>query len=693
MSVLSTPRIFFQGKVSWNPATANNNDLWPTFDMTNAELNWDFLATQNPPITPANVRTAFPVWARTPQQVEFPGGPKSCQPPCEWNYFGGSSWWLHTADEPTVITGAQYEIDGPVHTDASDPLMGATLDLVGDSYPGSEFPTQPRMLDNNPDASWSTTFLARGLRVGPKTAPEKLIRGTVVPGTWLSSRWLHYGRNLNLSGKVGGAGVGGSLQQTCLPKEGLRLDADRTSPALKALAAGLRSDDVRGLMIRFTAYLTVYYTDPAFKDLQNASSTERYARLTKLWDEQLASGQMPLQNPAVSRVVGSIGLWKGDETVTVPGGRYLSANTTTQVEVQQKKKQVWLGCAALETSTRAGKRYASMDLTNTVPEVDESCEKVRLGDLKLLLEPTGAGTPRTVGTLAESAYQKAPYEQRAGIVDVELDATEEQLAAGNFVLVRERAGGQDRLLVEQRLTAWCENRGVYVEQGGSGSLTIEVRDRGALPERPVLVLLQQYVPTPPPPAPGDYLKRAEAAEELIAFRREPGLSRTGVVSVRGGRASVTFDSVRPGFPLVAFFPYFADDAQPVPPDSLPPFGQQLNGFMSAFYSTVRVMPFDDALPARFRELLDTTGNNTDAAWEFVYQRVLYLYDAVYPVMRYYGSMDLGDRKTVDRNIDLILQLSAPEMLDSSLYMPASRDLSAGKRTVLKMYRDLLHSGA
>ena len=72
------------------------------------------------------------------------------------------------------------------------------------------------------------------------------------------------------------------------------------------------------------------------------------------------------------------------------------------------------------------------------------------------------------------------------------------------------------------------------------------------------------------------------------------------------------------------------------------------------------MPFDDDLPAQFQQVLDTTGNDRDAAWEFVYERIMYLYDALYPIM-----------------------------LDSTLYMPASRDLSNGKRTVLKMYRDLV----
>ncbi len=665
----------------------NNNDQWPTYNVADAELNWDFLAAQDEPVTPANVSTHFAEWARTPQQFTDPGGVKWCQPPGEWNYYGGNSWWLHTDDQPTTITGVQYDIGGEVHHDSDDVLMGAVLDMVGDAYPGSDFPTAPRMLDINPDATWNTSFLARGLQVGTKTAPQRLIRGTVVPGTWMSSRWLHFGRNLNLSGKVWNAGVGGSVQQTCLPKESLHLAVDQGSRALDKLAAALQWDDVRGLMVRFTAYLTLYFTGPDFDDLKNATLTERYARLAALWKKQIATGEMPLQNPAVSRIVGSIGLWSGNEHITVPGGRYLAPATPTTISVAKTKK-VWLGCTALETHTQDGKVTASIDLGNTIPELDENGAKVALGDLKLLLEQ-GPTRARTVATLTQSAYDTEHYEKTAGIVDLQLDATEDEIATGNLVLVREADGAQARLLVEQRLTAWAENRGLYVEQGASNTLTIEVRDRGKLPTDTVYVLLQQYVPSPRQPAPGDFLKRAAPDEELLSFRREPGEEKTGLLRVQDGRATVTFDSVRPGFPVVAFFPYFENDTPPTPPDVLPPFGAPQRAFNSAYYSSVRVMPFDDDLPAQFQQVLDTTGNDRDAAWEFVYERIMYLYDALYPIMRYYGSLDLGEQKAVEQNIDQIIRLCEPHMLDSTLYMPASRDLSNGKRTVLKMYRDLV----
>ena len=63
MSVLSFPRIYFKGMMSWDPCTFNNNDWqeFPTYDGVNAALNWPFLATQG--ITPQNFYSTFRPWA------------------------------------------------------------------------------------------------------------------------------------------------------------------------------------------------------------------------------------------------------------------------------------------------------------------------------------------------------------------------------------------------------------------------------------------------------------------------------------------------------------------------------------------------------------------------------------------------------------------------------------------------------
>ena len=64
-----------------------NNDWteFPTYDATNAALNWQFLATQS--ITPENFTTTFRPWTIALQKdsVDSPSGERVS---AEWNMFG-----------------------------------------------------------------------------------------------------------------------------------------------------------------------------------------------------------------------------------------------------------------------------------------------------------------------------------------------------------------------------------------------------------------------------------------------------------------------------------------------------------------------------------------------------------------------------------------------------------------------------
>src|SRR5215213_9843692 len=103
MSVLSFPRIYFNGFMEWSPNTANNNDYLPTYNAADAILNWDFLGQQTPPIDPANVQQAFSPWVIQPLADLCPTQTDSspsdtCNSanapfshmPSRWNYYGGN---------------------------------------------------------------------------------------------------------------------------------------------------------------------------------------------------------------------------------------------------------------------------------------------------------------------------------------------------------------------------------------------------------------------------------------------------------------------------------------------------------------------------------------------------------------------------------------------------------------------------
>ena len=100
MSVLSFPRIYFNGYMQWNVDTTNNNDYVPLYDAADAALDWAYLATMEPPITPANFQEAFRPWVVKPTSDSCPpsqppppnqdncNDDPTCHMASRWNYYG-----------------------------------------------------------------------------------------------------------------------------------------------------------------------------------------------------------------------------------------------------------------------------------------------------------------------------------------------------------------------------------------------------------------------------------------------------------------------------------------------------------------------------------------------------------------------------------------------------------------------------
>ena len=99
MSVLSFPRIYFQGFMCWDPPTGNNNDQFPTYAYDKAALNWDYLQLFG--ITQDNFRVAFRPWMTSNLQWDvFPNGNPKYSPPGEWNLFGSNACYFVQFADP-----------------------------------------------------------------------------------------------------------------------------------------------------------------------------------------------------------------------------------------------------------------------------------------------------------------------------------------------------------------------------------------------------------------------------------------------------------------------------------------------------------------------------------------------------------------------------------------------------------------
>ncbi|MGH3871644.1 MAG: hypothetical protein ACRDSR_09045 [Pseudonocardiaceae bacterium] len=696
MSVLSVPRIFFKGKCLLNPATGNNNDQWPVYDFTNAELNWDYLNSLRSPITPDNVRQSFPDWARTPRWYDddpaTPAAEGWLQNPGEWNYYGGMEWALHTGTEHTAITGGQLEHGGEVITD--DSLVGAVVDVVGDAFPGSTFNTAARFADTNPDSYWNTHFYLKRLQLGTRPAPEFYLAGDVAENSCMTTRWINLQHNLNDDGRLQIAGIGSTVMQACLPSEGLHI-ADDSSALLRALQRHVvdQRDTVSGVMVRLVIHQTRYFNLPGFECCgeisdQNQRRAAQYKKLTELWDSELKAGLTPSANPAVATAIGTIGLWHTDEQLrSAPGGRYLMP----AAPFKHRGKNVRVGPAVLEAHTTPQGNFLSLDLGSTIPEVDTTNAKKDLGPLELALVKPGASTSVPLGVIETEQYAQQRYEATAGIIDVELPAgvSLEEISQGTLELSHAPAPGTKTVLLRERsITVETDDRGLHVNQGERGKITIQVRDRGRIPTTEVTLRVQQYVPSPLPPGINAGAWQLPPTEQHAVIE----LDQTTVTVPAGtGQVDIEFSALRPGFPIIGFFPMELFPGGP--PRNIGPFAPDgsVESTVSASYACARVLPFDDHLPDEFRRHFVASGRDRKAAWDFVYQRILYLHDVMYPVMRYFGALDLGDQDAVDRNIDQILQLSEPERLFSTVYMPVTRELSAGRREVLKIYQQIVHA--
>jgi hypothetical protein len=675
MSVLSFPRIYFKGYASWDPCTFNNNDFakFTTFDAAQAALNWPFLAIQTPPITPENFVQKFRQYAIKLQNdsIDSPSGPRV---PCEWNMFGSHGVaFVQYQDYTTTVTGGATGCGQNVST---DPVIGTTLSIFGDSQYSA-----PKLVDTNPSSFWSSQIYYGSLQVGSgnySVSGPRAVR--------MHSRWINLSRvfaaNPQLSQPAASVAC---CFQACIPNSGIAWQnggSGPASPLLTALQQASTQAGAQGVMVRFTAYVNMYFRNGILNGIaQQARNYEELAALlAKAWDTWNQNGSTAdfFSQPCYSHVVGSVGVWNDGELASVPMGRYLSAqNPVTPVGAKQT---TLLGPAAAQVDYE--NNLLSLDLGSAIPEVGiagtpaSNLEKVDLGTLEVGVM---TGTNFTsIGSLDYAQYGKGAYEASAGIVDlpVPTSITPQQLQQG-LLAIQVSGSSPVTALLEQQFCAQSDSRGIYLDQGTEQTFQITVLQQG-VPAAGAKVLLAQYdqnlnlVPSAPP----SYISFTQGEQQIVNSSSAGVSTIVSVVTAdSNGIATAGVAAQSHGFPVVAFFP-FSGDTLPAPPPGLFPPGNQ-------FYITVRVLPFDDALPQQFIALWNSTHDSAQA-WNFVYSQILYVYDMIFSVMLQF--VNLGSQSSVDSSAAAISSLIEKSLAEESTSaMPVTRDLSEGKRIVLQLY--------
>ncbi len=629
MSVLSLPRINFLGACDWNPNTVNNS---PTvYDESTAE-----------PVPQKGIPfDQFVHWlTQLNQQGTSPNG--------SWNVYG---------DHSATLVNAIVKTCQP--SPANDPLIGKPIQILGNIRGKNATPA--RLVDIDPYGSTTSQIFYDTFSLGDQT-----LGFSAHAACRMFSRWPNFQRNLQ---KLPVAGPMGVIWHTAAKSSDIKWFGVEQSPTLQALQKAANAPGNQGLVMIFAAYRTLYYQKATWagKPIQNGKD------LSTAYQAGFTDG-----NPAESIIAGTIGVWKQGELASAPIARVLgpdepvlppqpvlSAKRAVQElatqEVAVAEKSVTLGPALAEIDDQ--RQVVVLDLIATFPEQNSTLAKADLGTFQLQVR-SADGTVTQIGPpLTPADYGQTAYEATAGLVEVPFKPDQLQaLQTGSLEIAQPGKEGTPAL-AEQSLVAETDQRGVYVDQSQTRSITINVYQKGQLASGPtqLQILVAQYDNQ------GTLITSSQ--QRLVEVLDQQGKPLTGgVASVDNGIASIKVRPLQPGTCSLGFFPFQVGQALPQPPS---------NGFPGTgdFYAAIRTLPFDN----KFEHLPP----DQVVDWNFVYQHVLLNFDVVYPVMSL--IINLHNEKAIDSSAPAIEHAISPSQFESTLAMPITREMSAGKRALLLKY--------
>jgi hypothetical protein len=676
MSVLSLPRLHFSGLVWWNPGTGNSFDPG-VYDRATATVRL-------PVGVPKNELHRY---------LTELDGPKLR---CGFNFYGDYRCGFLPG---TRIEGGVFS-DGTAVL-ASDAVTGAELTLLGHG-------TECKIVDVDPYGGWSSQLFLDGFRIGASPQPILVARGAAP----MMFQHFDHERNCNVSADLPFAGRSGVLWQTAVPADQVTIDATR-SPALQALQEQWVKGSARGLMLRFYVYRTEYFQNGAFPPpVPRHPSPRNLRQLGELYRD---GGRFA--NPTVGRVVGAIGPWFGDEPATVPAGRLLrpaSRVVPRTWPLRDRPPSLQLGPIRAELH---GDRLA-LDLSCAFPELDSTGNKVDFGSVRVCVIEDGTVTE--VGALTPDRYGRVAFERGGGIAEINLlPADAASVQRGTLRTFVQQPDPQDPTGTvwvvahdEEELVGESAVRSVYLDEGETVTLEIQVRERGSPAPDGTCVLVAQYQsehpgwtwrylppqPVPPSPPPPSAVEGADLRDSASLDRArasagpqpDPPTSGPHVtlvegesVCMKGGRAQVSLKARRPGCFNLLLLPYRAGDPPP-PVNHAIPIPDLLGVLKLGHFVSGRVLPFDNRLD-----------DVKQVTWDVVRSEVLDVYLDLFPFVASPGHpVDLSNEEVMRQFCQRIIDLTDPSLRSNSRYMPVTRDLSAGKRNLLRRWcEDALAGGS
>lgn len=750
MGLSSLPRLYFRGQFFWSPSTYNNNDYAPaleTYDPVTTKLNWSFLREQG-----VKTDADFEKWSTQPISTK-PSQPYTL-PPAEWGYYGGNQCGFVTETTP-AINDNNFSIPlGPnrVHTKTTgysfenkkekveysdqDPWIGLPLQFNADFKPA-------KLVDINPTLPWTSQVFSDFFTVGNEASGE----GFTAPVKYrMHSRWIYTNRNYNADGKLIIAGGLSTFFQTVIHKEDINFfNAKPKANSFQAkLQKSLKNAD--GLMIRFTAYDTIYFQGKPFEALHKKADdngdqvTELMVRISVLYQKyqqemkafregKITKQPTPPVNRAYSRVVGWTGLWNKGELISMAEGRTLlpivlpgqpdgmpvpklvqakglPVDFYPSKDNPQAKAQVQLGPVDIEVVEKRNKvERITVDLGTAMPELNSTGEKADFGKVKLKLIDVHSKAKNNTYEIATLPNDRASYQKTAGVIDITDLSDKVKKAIQNNPLalyVDSYDHNTDKqnstlALIENPVMSNTNSRGLYVEQPDSYwekvpemDFTIKVQHYGKPPAKgKVKIAVGQYS------SGFELINEMTKASKKAAFQFSPKpfveltqegkvITNNSVVPVPpSGLVTFKIKAVQPGIPFLVFYP-FLTGSDFKGPGAL----QAAPTFYS--YNAIRVLPFDNNLAEEFELWLsnlpapDQLNDLIGRVNQRVFDDVFRTFHLMYPVMDF-----ISNPTKFQEWRGRILKLTDPKAFESAAYMPVTRSLSAGQRRILVAYVDFL----
>jgi hypothetical protein len=329
-------------------------------------------------------------------------------------------------------------------------------------------------------------------------------------------------------------------------------------------------------------------------------------------------------NPARSLLVGVVGLWREGEPACEPGDRALLAQ----------------GAETIATAfARITDDRLVLDFGNSVAEVDAELNKQDLGPLSVCaMSPDGKSIVKVLASLPYPRYGRDCYVATSGLITIPLSAGTAELAATAPLQVR---SGDTIYLAEQVLRAApTTQQNIYLDESGANvAADLQVLEFGAPAGAGITVSRYNW-------------NSVTNVSTLIDTAQTDSAGIASFQVAPAGEGNV-----------LSYIFTVGDDATTTPSlDTL-----------TTPYIYARTLPADAAIGA------------LEPSWENVYTSVLSKWNAMAPCMD--NWLLLNQPAQVHAYGAVLKKLTDPANFEAFRFMPVTRDMTEGERTLLYKFLD------